>query len=51
MTSPAALEEITLHHTAVRTFENKRVIIPNNKMNSAINEDADHADSKVCVFS
>ena len=29
------VEEITLHHTAVRTFENKR---------------ADYADSKVCVF-
>ena len=49
-TSPAACEEITLHHTAVRTFENKRVIIPNSKMNSAIIENADYADSKVCVF-
>ena len=38
------------HHTAVRTFENKRVIIPNSKMNSAIIENADYADSKVCVF-
>ena len=46
MTSPAALREITLHHTAVRTFENKRVIIPNSKMNSAIIENADYADSK-----
>ena len=44
------VEEITLHHTAVRTFENKRVIIPNSKMNSAIIENADYADSKVCVF-
>ena len=37
------VEEITLHHTAVRTFENKRVIIPNSKMNSAIIENADYA--------
>ena len=37
------VEEITLHHTAVRTFENS-------KMNSAIIENADYADSKVCVF-
>ena len=44
------VEEITLHHTAVRTVENKRVIIPNSKMNSAIIENADYADSKVCVF-
>ena len=44
------VEEITLHHTAVRTFENKRVIIPNSKMNSAIIENADYADSKVCVL-
>ena len=44
------VEEITLHHTAIRTTENKRVIIPNSKMNSAIIENADYADSKVCVF-
>lgn len=44
------IEEITLHHTAIRTWENKRVIIPNSKMNSAIIENADYADSKVCVF-
>lgn len=44
------IEEITLHHTAIRTWENKRVIIPNSKMNSSIIENADYADSKVCVF-
>ena len=44
------VEEITLHHTAVRTVENKRVIIPNSKMNSAIIENADYADSRICVF-
>ncbi len=44
------VEEITLHHTAIRTWENKRVIIPNSKMNSSIIENADYADSKVCVF-
>ena len=44
------VEEITLHHTAIRTTENKRVIIPNSKMNSAIIENADYADSRVCVF-
>lgn len=44
------VEEITLHHTAIRTWENKRVIIPNSKMNNSIIENADYADSKVCVF-
>lgn len=44
------IEEITLHHTTIRTWENKRVIIPNSKMNSAIIENADYADSRVCVF-
>ena len=44
------IEEITLHHTAIRTWENKRVIIPNSKMNSSIIENADYADSKDCVF-
>lgn len=44
------VDEITLHHTTIRTWENKRVIIPNSKMNSAIIENADYADSKVCVF-
>ena len=44
------IEEITLHHTAIRTWENKHVIIPNSKMNSAIVENADYTDSHVCVF-
>jgi len=44
------IEEITVHHTTIRTWENKRVIIPNSKMNSAIIENADYADSKVCVL-
>ncbi|MCB6366747.1 mechanosensitive ion channel family protein [Intestinibacillus massiliensis] len=44
------VEEITVHHTTIRTWENKRVIVPNSKMNSAIIENADYADSKVCVF-
>ena len=44
------IEEITLHHTTIRTWENKRIIVPNGKMNSAIIENADYADSHVCVF-
>ena len=44
------VEEITLHHTTIRTWENKRIIVPNGKMNSAIIENADYGDSRVCVF-
>lgn len=44
------IEEITLHHTVIRTYESKRVIVPNSKMNGAVIENADYQDSKVCVF-
>lgn len=44
------VEEITLHHTAIRTYENKRVIVPNSVMNSSIIENADYEDSRVCTF-
>lgn len=44
------VEEITLRHTIVRTWENKRMIVPNSKMNSAIIENADYKDSRVCVL-
>ena len=44
------VEEITLHHTAIRTYENKRVIVPNSVMNNSIIENADYGDSRVCAF-
>ena len=44
------VEEITLRHTAIRTYENKRVIVPNSVMNSSIIENADYTDSRVCSF-
>lgn len=44
------IEEITLRHTAIRTYENKRVIVPNSVMNSSIIENADYGDSRVCSF-
>lgn len=44
------VEEITVHHTTIRTWENKRVIVPNSKMNNAIIENADYADRKICIF-
>lgn len=44
------VEEITLRHTIIRTIENKRVIIPNDTMSSAIIENANHTEAKVCLL-
>lgn len=42
------VEEINLHHTSIRTNENKHIIIPNNKMNTSVIENADYLEQKVC---
>ena len=42
------IEEITLRHTAIRTPENKRIIIPNGTINSAVIENANYADKRIC---
>ncbi|MBU1862322.1 MAG: mechanosensitive ion channel family protein [Candidatus Omnitrophica bacterium] len=44
------VEDITLRHTVVRTFENKRVIIPNSVVSSDIIENASIIEEKVCRF-
>lgn len=44
------VEEISLRHTILRTPENKRAIIPNDTMNSAIIENANHTDTKICLM-
>lgn len=44
------VEEITLRHTIIRTIENKRVIIPNDTMNGAIIENANHTEEKICLM-
>lgn len=44
------VEDISLRHTVVRTFENNRVIVPNSVMNSAVIENAQFRDGKVCRF-
>lgn len=44
------IEEITLRHTAIRTAENKRLIIPNGKINGGVIENANYADTRVCEF-
>ena len=44
------VEDISLRHTVIRTFENNRVIVPNSLMNSAVIENFHYQDGKVCRF-
>lgn len=44
------VEDITLRHTVIRTFENKRIIVPNNIMNNEMIENANIVDDKTCNF-
>jgi small-conductance mechanosensitive channel len=49
MGETGTVEEVTLRHTVIRTFENKRLIIPNSDMNRAAIENASYGDSKICM--
>jgi small conductance mechanosensitive channel len=44
------VEDITLRHTVVRTYENKHIIIPNNIMNNELIENANIVENKICTF-
>lgn len=44
------VEDITLRHTVIRTYENKRIIIPNSTINSEKIENYDIGDKKICKF-
>ena len=44
------VEDISLRHTIIRTYANKRVIIPNSVISSEVIENADIIDEKVCKF-
>jgi small-conductance mechanosensitive channel len=41
------VEEITLRHTVIRTYENKRLVIPNGVMNKSVIENANYGDGRV----
>lgn len=43
------VEQVTLRHTVILTYENKRLVIPNSEMNKAVIENADYGGNKVCV--
>jgi small-conductance mechanosensitive channel len=44
------VEDITLRHTVIRTFENKRIIIPNSIISSEIVENENIIESKVVKY-
>jgi small-conductance mechanosensitive channel len=44
------VEDITLRHTIIKDFENRRIVIPNTVMNTETIINASMEDQKVCVF-
>jgi small conductance mechanosensitive channel len=44
------VEEISLRHTVIRTYENKRVLIPNGLVNKEVIENADYRSDRVSFF-
>lgn len=43
------VEDITLRHTIIRDFDNRRIVVPNSIMNSEVIENSNINDEKVCV--
>lgn len=44
------VEDITLRHTAIKTFENNRIIIPNSTINKEIIENESIGDQRMCKW-
>ncbi|MDR1299010.1 MAG: mechanosensitive ion channel family protein [Oscillospiraceae bacterium] len=44
------VEEVTLRHTVIRTFENRRLVIPNGVINRSSIENSSFSDRKICMF-
>ena len=44
------IEDITLRHTVIRDFENKRIIIPNSIISDEVVTNSDIGDSRICKF-
>lgn len=42
------VEDITLRHTLIRTYENKRVVVPNSVISTEVIENSNIVDEKVC---
>lgn len=43
------VEDISLRHTVIRTFENSRIIVPNSIMNKAVLENVNFSESKYAI--
>lgn len=44
------VEDITLRHTVIRDFENRRIIIPNSVMNQEVIINSDFSDDNICKW-
>ena len=44
------IEDITLRHTVIRDFENKRIIIPNSLISEEIIVNSNHEDDRICKW-
>lgn len=44
------VEDVTLRHTVIRSFQNKRIIIPNSVISNETIENASFVEEKVCKF-
>lgn len=49
-TLAGVVEDITLRHTVIRNFENRRIVIPNSVISNEILINADLEDEKICRF-
>lgn len=43
------VEDITLRHTVIKDFDNRRIVVPNSIMNAEVIENSNINDEKVCV--
>jgi len=44
------VEDITLRHTVIRDFENKRIVIPNSVISNEVIVNSDYANDKICRY-
>jgi small conductance mechanosensitive channel len=49
-TLSGVVEDITLRHTVIRNFENRRIVIPNAIISNEVLINADLGDEKICRF-
>lgn len=49
-TTVGIVEDITLRHTVIKTYENKRIIVPNSTISNELIENTDIIEDKVCKF-